>query len=451
MEILLDFSTAAQDEYLFNYSFYKCIIKPLENFDVKINIILPEGLYNRIKNKPEYNKHNLIPHNLNYYEQAGLDFIEVCKYLYTGKEILPRYHDAIKTMYQKMILNINPDIIIPFEFGNCILKELLPEALHLTYLGGLWKSIPPDFSIVFDPINSVSYSSLVQFKDKIRAFKINAAQDEKINKLKEIFKQRIINTHIARNALLKYKKQYNKLILLPLQLQGYMYELESDFKSQEEYFEYVMQRIPENIGVIVTGHHACMESIKILLQNKNYPNAIVIPELFRGVIQSSLFVLPYIDAMINVCSSLVLKALLCDVRIISLGKNYNIWCEDFADIENIVKKLNAPKNNKNNILYWYLTHYDFPTKLICSQNWLYNYFKKLLTKSGEIDFDYFEEFCDIDYVINYYTSVKYNKRLDRHTKCKLVQQIFSVINEGEHKVWTILGIKMKFRRRHNEN
>lgn len=414
MKILLDFSTAANDEYLFNYSFFECIIKPLEKFDTIVYVIVSSELYEKIKDIDLYRNIKFLSINLTKYVDCGYAIENVFYYLYTenNKE---KYFSNISKIYKEILNDIIPEIVITFEFGNCVLQNMFPEALNLVYFGGLWKSVPPDFSVCFDPINSVSYSSLIKFNNEIKSFKITDEQNKKIECLKKIFIDNVRNTNIAKKEILSVKKKYNKLILLPLQLQGYMFENECDFKSQKEYFEYVMNKIPSDIGVIVTGHFGDISFIEnYIKQNKKiYSNAIVIKELFNHPPQTSLYVLPYIDGMINVCSSLVLKGLLCGVKIFSLGKNYNIWCQDFHNIEDIREKLAQPKINKNNILYWYLTHYDINTSKIKSDSFLYKYILNMYKKRKKVDFNYFEEIISIDEVIDYYKNINYTKKFDK--------------------------------------
>ena len=448
MKLLFDFHTASQDEYLFDYSFYTSLIKPLEKYDVQIYVIVQKSFYEKVKDYKKSKGIYFIPLDIKLYENLGFKIENIFEFLYSEKN-KDVYNSAILDIYKNILGNIQPNLVITFEVSNCILKQIFPNIKHITYLGGLWKSIPPDFSIVLDPINSVSYSSLVKFKDEINNFNIDNDLNNKIEQLKQIFKNNIIKTNIVRKEILKYKQKYDKLILLPLQLQCYFFENEVNFKSQEEYFQYVMNKIPNNIGVIVTGHWVNIEQIKKqVLEKKKFSNVIFLDEL-SNYVQSSLYVLPYIDGMINVCSSLVLKALLADVKIFSLGKKYNIWCQDFSDIDNIEEKLRQPNKNKNNILYWYLTHYDIPTKYIKKEGFLYNYLNKIIDLPNTIDFNYFSEIISINDVIKYYNSVTYFSKINKKiTYLKtFLQYIFSVKNSSDHKVLRLFGFKFRFKRK----
>lgn len=407
MKILVDFSTANQDEYLFNYSIYECIIRPLVNKDVSIDVIMSKELVQKLVTPKNC---RFIPLDYNLYKNFGYSIEEVFEFLYNGKDS-NKYFLNITSIYKELLKNTTPDVIITFEYGNCILKNMFPKTLNLTWLGGVWKSIPPDFSAILDPINSCAYSSLIKFKNEIKSFKINENQQKDIKKLKSIFKNKIISTKIAQKELLQYKKQFKHLILLPLQLDGNIFNNECNFTSQLEYLDYVFSKVPREIGIIVTGHTVNIEEIKnIARDNKEkYPNLIIIDELFKYAPQSSLFVLPYIDAMINVCSSLVLKALLCDVPIISLSNNYNIWCQDADNLNDIITFLSTKHDNKDNIMYWYMTHYDIPVKKVCSKNFLYNYLKDKIKYSENIDFSFFKQEVDMKYVIDYYKKIKFNR------------------------------------------
>ena len=224
-----------------------------------------------------------------------------------------------------------------------------------------------------------------------------------------------------------------------------MFESECNFKSQIEYFDYVMNKVPVDCGVIVTGHFADISVIKdyVCKNLQKYPNAIIIDKLFKYPPQTSLYVLPYVDAMVNVCSSLVLKALLCDVKIFSLGKNYNIWCQDFDSLDDFWVKINSTTKDKNNILYWYLTRYDVNTAKFRHKGWLYNFLKKSYENRHNINFNYFDEIISIEEVIAYFRRVSFSKKLTSPHRNK----IFFVEKNDTHRIFKILGVEIKVRRR----
>ena len=410
MRVLIDFSTASQDRKLFENSIGEWIIKPLSkekytHFDIIVSKELAKLLFS--EKKDIYKNCNFISLDYALYEKLGYNNEKVFNFLFSGKDS-EKYFLNVENIYKSLTSGVSPDLILTFEFGNCVLKKIFPNTLSLTLLGGLWKSTKPDFSVVLDPINSCGYSFLVKYKDKINKFSINEEQKKDIQTLKRIYKDKIISTGVVKKELLELKEKYDHLILLPLQLQSYIFEEECNFKSQLDYLDYVMLRVPKNIGVIVTGHYVSIKEIrKIVAENKEkYPNLIILDELFNHV-QSSLFVLPYVDAMINVCSSLLLKAILCDVPIISLGKRYSSWCEDTNNLDNIENFLNLQHKNKDNILYWYMTHYDIPSKILISGSFLSNYLTDKLNK--DIDFLYFNEEVLMKDVIEYYSTLKYDK------------------------------------------
>lgn len=443
MKILLDFSNAANDKYLFDYSFNDCLIKPLAKFNTDITVILNDELYKKFEAQNLLKKYNcrFLSISNEKYTKLGYTVEEIYKYLFSQNNS-QKYELVVTNVYKEILNDYTPDVTITFETGNCVLKKLYPNSLNLVFNGGAWKSVPPDFSICFDPINSFSFSSLVKYSQEIRNFKINEKQNNKVEKFKKLFRNRIINTNIAKKEILHYKRKYKKLILLPLQLQCFNFEMEGGFKSQKEYFEYVMDRVPKNIGVIVTGHWVNINEIKdmILKNSDKYSNAIIINEIFNHPPQTSLYVLPYVDAMVNVSSSLVLKALYCGVKIISLGKRYNEWCKDASTFENIEELLSGNCCDKNNILYWYATHYDINTTTVKRGDWLYNYLKKYLNKKDNINFNYFEEIISIDEVIKYYSKVKFDK------KFKKKHEFFSITKTDTHNVINISGLKIKIKR-----
>lgn len=414
MNILLNFEFASSSEYLFDYTYYKFILKSLKKLrkHSEIKILVPQTLHEILKKKKKYK-------NLDLYSIKEKDYLNKSSSVMTFQEQIYRddysweQFEYFSNLYPKTLNNWIPDIIFYFEISNTLLRKIYPDALHITYLGGLWKAIPPHFSLCFDPTGAWATSSLVNYASEIKQFKISAKNNEKINKLKDIFKHKIKKTSLCKKELEYLKNKYSKLILLPLSIHSFIFETENDSKSQLEFMEKVFKQVPEEIGVIVTTHHAAPIFTPALIEHyrNKYHNFIYI-EKFENYSQSSLYCLPYVDAIINVTSSLGLKALLCDVKIISMGKYYNNWFKDAQGLENITELLNSPIKDKNNVIYWLLTHYDFVLPQYSNPNWICSYFERCLEKfrKSGINFNYFTEEQNIDKVINYYRRVKFNNK-----------------------------------------
>ncbi|MBR1908003.1 hypothetical protein IJ818_03605 [bacterium] len=124
-------------------------------------------------------------------------------------------------------------------------------------------------------------------------------------------------------------------------------------------------------------------------------------------------------------------ALFWDKPVLSLVKTYNDWFKDGQGIEDLEKVLNQPKKNKNNILYWYLTHYIIFEKDFYKEDFLYNYLKEKFEeyKNEGITFEFFNKVNDIDditkYTINFIKDYYVNIRKEKLKKCiENIKQIF---------------------------
>lgn len=133
----------------------------------------------------------------------------------------------------------------------------------------------------------------------------------------------------------------------------------------------------------------------------------------------------------NLTSKTGLMALFWDKPVLSLVKTYNDWFKDGQGIEDLEKVLNQPKKNKNNILYWYLTHYIIFEKDFYKEDFLYNYLKEKFEeyKNEGITFEFFNKVNDIDditkYTINFIKDYYVNIRKEKLKKCiENIKQIF---------------------------
>ena len=89
----------------------------------------------------------------------------------------------------------------------------------------------------------------------------------------------------------EYRRQFRKILLLPLQFSGFSnIDAEIGFRSQMDVLMYVMDYVPDDIGVIVTCHpdYNILSSSKNLFLFKKYSNIIAFPEIEKIKSKSNL-------------------------------------------------------------------------------------------------------------------------------------------------------------------
>jgi len=407
---------------------------------------------------------------------------EAVQKLYSG-DLTEKFLQDLKELYRQKLKGFEPDIVMQFEYHNKSYDTIFPNALNLTFQGGLFKRGLGPETYFIDPLGSLKDSSLNIFSDEINNFVITKEQNDIIYNFKLLINRLIKeNTSYVGATLAPYREKFDYLVLLPLQISNhYGFDTEIGFKTQYDFLEYVLDNVPENVGVIVTEHdheHFLNEGTFekggfLKWFQKKYKNLLYIKELLGcgGYSSPSIYFLPEVDAVINVSSSVALMATLFDKKIISAGKTYNNCFKDTQGLDNIVEVLNRPMKNKNSFLYWFLTHYVFLEKQLKDKDFMYQYLCRSLEKykNDGIKFTYFEKMNEIDEVCN-----SIIKAIDdafvKERECQITQQkelerarfleeehqkklalkrkkcsIFGICYENKHIIIGFLGLKFKFK------
>lgn len=388
--------------------------------------------------------------------KRGITFGEIRLKIFHSRLTETEESNYINLVKSKIGL-FNPDVIITFPTHNNYLNKAFPHSLVLNNENGIFSRPPFMRTLRYEPFNYINNFPNIFYED-IKAYKISNEINEKVENFKRKLVE-IIDKHNPYNKILKdLKKKYQSLILLPL-ITDNGYE-ESYSNDEYIYLLDTLKSVPKDIGIIITKHDFTKGKInkKVLdyLKHK-YPNIIDINcSEYNSYGSASIHFYKYVDAIINCMTSTGLQATLWDTKIIANDKKYSHWFSDYIGLDNIKEKLHAPKTSKNNMLYWYLTHYIVYEKHFNEPNWYYNYFKTKLDKYKKegITFNFFEQIEDfdeianyiLDYVKIYYKSVETSTQTQK-PRTNFIQKVFSVKNEGNHKVFRILGTKFKIKKK----
>lgn len=180
---------------------------------------------------------------------------EVIEKFYYG-DLTEKNLQDLKALYYQKLEGFEPDIVMQFEYRNKSYDTIFPNAFKLTFQGGLFKRGLGPETYIIDPCGSFKDSSLNIFSEEINNFQIT----ERENGIIENFKRRINslikeNTSFVGSVLAPYREKFDYLVLLPLQISNHFgFDTEIGFKTQYDYLEYVLDNVPENVGVIVTEH-----------------------------------------------------------------------------------------------------------------------------------------------------------------------------------------------------
>jgi hypothetical protein len=200
------------------------------------------------------------------------------------------------------------------------------------------------------------------------------------------------------------------LVLLPMMVSGtYTFDAYFNYKNQLQFLMDVLEKVPQDIGVVVTTHpdYDILDEGKLAFLRRQYPHFIYEP-IFAEYYAPSQYLIRHVDAVINATSTSGVQALIWDKKLIALNSRYFGFLADGQKIDDLSQVLQAPLREKQSFLYWILTHFAIPSFLIHDGKWLVDFFQRCLIKKQQgIDASFYDQLADEEWLLT-----NYQKNLD---------------------------------------
>jgi hypothetical protein len=278
--------------------------------------------------------------------------------------------------------DFKPDIILTFAMGANYLKSLWPEARIICVESGAFSRPPFPHSLIFDPIGIYEKSLLGRHGKAL----FETVQPEML-KLAVRFRDATLEKLKKQNPFLinNFEGKFEKLALLPLQVSNYVsFDGQSPYRSQFEYLFDIAAQTPSEVGLIVTEYVQWGEVVTTTLPRANlsflidnFPNLILDPR-FRKYTNTSQFIVPMVDGVWSVSSTIGVQAALFGKQMGSPLGSQNAPIASAHTPADFFAKLNTPASvDRTPELAWYLCHYSVPDKLLNDGEWLFNYLVSL--------------------------------------------------------------------------
>ena len=286
-----------------------------------------------------------------------------------------------------------PDIIITFS-PVPFFKNMFKDTLILHHEYSIFSRLPYPHSWFLDPVGMHSNLFLNKFANEIKSNVLSENQTSLVNDFKQLC-QNILSSKSPFKAIFEEKrKQFDHLVLLPLQFSRYFsFDDLVHFKSQYEYCVYILDNVPSNIGVVVNTHpdYPVISKEAVEFLKTKYSNFIY-EEDFNTIYASGQFILPFVDAVITVSSSIGLQTLLFDKKLITLSDKTFSFIADDTNVNNIENVLKSDNINKDVFLYFILTRYSLTSEYLHNVEWLDSFLHKSLLhfRANEIQFDFYD-------------------------------------------------------------
>lgn len=318
-------------------------------------------------------------------------FLEASSAWYTNsytKGQMDYYVDLMK----KKLTQDRFDIIITFTHVP-FLKELYPKARILYMEYSIFSRPPFTETWYLDPAGLHQYSYLSKYKRELKKFKLSVIEKKYVRNLQDTCIKAFSEKNIFLQDLKLLREKYRFLVLLPIQFsQYYLFDCLTKFKSQFDYVTGCLEQIPHDIGVIFTMHpeYPLFDDDTVSYIKSVYPNAVFL-ENSRFVYSASQWLMPYIDAVITVSSSLGWQTLLFRKKLFALGNGNMDYIADAQSLNNMYEVMENEYVNKDAILWFFITKYAISAEYFFDGKWLNEFLKKSFARGlGENFYDYID-------------------------------------------------------------
>lgn len=331
--------------------------------------------------------------------------------------------DLICSILRKAWKNRNqPDIIIVWESVTPYLLKIFKKAKIIFQTPGFF-SRPP-----YPQLISLN-SGLLESTTSPEAYSWDTAID--FNKIRSELREFFAKTSSIFHKLTKLKQTYEKIILFPLQVDGY-FMVDSQIKGRKQInliYE-ILESLPGNIALIVTDYRS--KDINSNVVNKH--NESILKEKYHNFIYDeeinntfcvSQQLLPLVDGVITISSSVGLQAAFWELPLFVYGNNYVSKFKTAGSIAELLQQLRHKINQDvrvyKSIIY---QNISIPGKSCSNEQWVNDFFSYLNCRPNSLS-------KDSKWLENnlrkkeYLRAIKYDasKFIDRENCQELVAQI----------------------------
>jgi hypothetical protein len=269
-------------------------------------------------------------------------------------------------LYAEKLGGFVPDAIVCYESSAPYLAQLFPRALLLHSTLGMFSRPPYPALSTLDPYGLGKHSSLAFAHEALRRRTLATSELAQLEALKLDFRraQRLRSPVTAERV----RQGFAHVVLLPLQVSRYfMYDAhcppELRGKSQTALIAYVLSRVPRDVGVYASLHRvgaSWAERRQMEALTRRHPNLLHDPEI-QSLPFTSQHVLPHVDAVVSVASSVGLQALIWDLPVVVVGESHLTGVASATSLGALPALLARGRTAAlDPVLYHLLTHYYVP-------------------------------------------------------------------------------------------
>ncbi len=267
------------------------------------------------------------------------------------------------------------------------LKHAWPNAhvLHMEY--GLVSRPPFPETLYFDPRGMFSESILAVYKDDLESWNPPFESRALLADLRQRFvASKSLDANPVASIVSQAIEPFDSAVLLALQFSNfYAYDANATFTDQYDLLVHSLASLPSNVALIVCEHpeYPILRPETVEYLGERYPNFIWHP-LFRQVYGVSHYLMPFVQGVITVSSSVGLQALLWNKKLAVVGRGHLSAIADTHDPGALPKILGTQwSEQRERLLCWLLSNQHLPFKYLLNSGRLLKYLNSFSDETPE--------------------------------------------------------------------
>ena len=283
-----------------------------------------------------------------------------------------------KILLEALPPNFEPDLIICWESPAPFLEKIFKNSQIINQIPGFFSRAPYPFFI------SMNRGLLDKYVPALSQRNYTSEEYKSLSEYRE-YERHFLNTTFPLHKITdSLRKKYKKLILIPLQIDNYfMVDTTLGKKNQFELLYDILNNIPKDYALIVTNYiskdiqSGVLSSEGAAYLKRIFPNFIY-DIRFNGLYCASQFLVPIVDGIITISSSVGLQAAFWEKPLFVLGKNHISYFSTADNITSFINQLGERINRDNKILDEILFQ-NIPVSIISDGHKLYEFIENIIT------------------------------------------------------------------------
>jgi hypothetical protein len=345
----------------------------------------------------------------------------------------PAAVDAYGALVRGAVGEFEPDVVLSLTPADQ-LRAAYPRALHLAAETAAYSRAPFPMCLFFDPAGLWDRSVPAARAAELCAREPAGGERALLDEFRRRFGAYFAATTPFAGLERELRARHRRLAFLPLQFGGEPgFDANAPFRNQGEYLFHVLERLPDDVGVVIVEHPTAHwigdfldEETREYLAER-HPRATLVD--FRAADSAGQYLVHHADFVVSVSSSLAFQALLFERALVAVGHSHLVPFAAHVGLAGLPAELPARDARVDRALAWLLTHYFVPLELCRRPEWLVPYLERGVERArdGRLDLGFFGPIAPAD---------ELGAMLFRTLDDMSARQLRGVVPNGDFAAWS---------------